>query len=393
MYYSRSCGRSCPYDPSVNGEAKHLINNKHLFDQISSWADTQYSVRKVLELFKFRQPPSDIFLNNSVNEKFLDFHHDITEECGAEDKQHSWAVIEKQEEIVMYGPYYPNYNNGEHSEDVVIKQTQELLESEAVSEDWKVYVFTMNSPCLARNTDPCMLNLVHKAQEWWSVYRVQTHIGYVRCWGFKGNKENLFRDINYQKVDCINQTEDYEGFVSAAEKITDLKPLCENLYSAAKHLLDSGQLNFPLNTAQGQDWKCHFKNMHSIFEGKSEEEKNVFTQDVNTVIEAAQAQLPEKKGSFEEYLQIGKEFALDYTFNQQVSEPLQDQMRFIFQQCWQEMVQGKYAEFIREKLTEDFNRCTVELFIKDIVEFTKEYLQIGMIQFSENDSKAQQVVK
>ncbi|XP_026196381.1 uncharacterized protein LOC113148872 isoform X2 [Anabas testudineus] len=377
----KSCGHSCPHDACVIADNKHLINNKQIFEQISCWADPQNSVKKVMELLKSRQAPSDIYLDNAVNKKFLELRGDITEECGAEDKQHSWAIIEKQEEIIMYGPYYPNYSNGEHSEDTVIKQTQELLESEVVSEDWKVYVFTMNSPCLTRNTDPCMLNLVRKAQEWWTLYRVKTHIGFVRCWGFKGNKENVFRDINYQQVDCINQTEDHEGFVNAAEKKTDLNPVCETQYYAAKHLLQSGQLNFPLTTVQEQDCKSYFKNMHSIVEDKPEEEKNIFKQEVNTMIQAAQAELPEKKGSFEEHLETGRKFALNYTFSQQVCDPLQEQLRVMFQQCWREMVQDKYAEFIREKLTEEFNRCTVELFIKDIVKFTKEYLHIGRIRF------------
>ncbi|KAE8286869.1 hypothetical protein D5F01_LYC14824 [Larimichthys crocea] len=232
-----------PFIPEycVNGDTKSPADTKSLFEQLSCWADTQTSVQKVLEHLKFRHANDDIFLNDSINRKFLEFHRDITEECGAEDKQHSWAVIEKQEEIVMYGPYYPNYIKGEHSEDIIIKQTQELLESDVVTEDWKVYVFTMNSPCLARNTAPCMLNLVQKAQEWWSVHG--------------------------------------------------------------------------------------------------------------------------------------------------------DQIRLTFQQCWKEMVQDKSAEFIREKLTEDFNQCTVQLFIKDAVKCTKQYLQIGRIRFPEEDSQAPQVVR
>ncbi|XP_045916178.1 uncharacterized protein LOC123977493 isoform X2 [Micropterus dolomieu] len=377
-----SCGHPCTCEACVNGGTKHLTDADSFFEQISSWADTQHSVNNVLERLKYRQATDDIYLSDSVNKKFLEFHSDITEECGAEDKQHSWAVIEKQEEIVMYGPYYPNYNNGEHSEDVIIKQTEELLETGAVSEDWKVYVFTMNSPCLARNTAPCMLNLVQKAQEWWRAHGVKTHIGYVKCWGFKGAKENLFRDINYSQVDCIHQTEDYESYVKAAEKSTDLKPLCENLFSAVKHLLRSVSVPM-INTVQEQDWKSYFKSMHSIFECKLEEEKKIFTEEVNAVIEAAQALLPEKSGFFEECLEKGQAFAFDYTFSSQVSHAIQDHMRLTFQQCWKEMVQDKYAEFTREKLTEDFNQCTIQLFIKDILKLTTEYLQIGRIQFSE----------
>lgn len=349
-------------------------------------------MKKVLEHLKLRQASDDIFLNDSLNEKFLEFHRDITEECGAEDKQHSWAVIEKQEEVIMYGPYYPNYNNGEHSEDIIIKQTEELLGSESVPENWKVYVFTLNSPCLARNTAPCMLNLVQKAQEWWIMYGVKTHIGYVKCWGFKGAKENLFRDINYSQVDCIDQIEDYESYVKAAEKSPDLNPLCENLFSAVKHLLISTSLPL-ISVVQGQDWKSDFKSMHSIYECKLEGEKKLFTQEVNAAIEAAQALLSEESASVEECLERGRAFALDYTFSSEVSDAIQDQIRLTFQRCWKETVQDKYAELIREKLTEDFNQCTVRLFIKDVVTFTEDYLHIGRIQFSEGDSKAPQVVR
>ncbi|TKS76389.1 hypothetical protein D9C73_009449 [Collichthys lucidus] len=289
-------------------DTKSPADTKSLFEQLSCWADTQTSVQKVLEHLKFRHANDDIFLNDSINRKFLEFHRDITEECGAEDKQHSWAVIEKQEEIVMYGPYYPNYIKGEHSEDIIIKQTQELLESDVVSEDWKVYVFTMNSPCLARNTAPCMLNLVQKAQEWWSVHG-------------------------------------------------------------------------------GQDWKSYFKSMHSV---SSEDEKTTFPQVVNTMIEASQGLLSEKGESFEECLEKGRAFAFDYAFGSQVSDAIQDQIRLTFQQCWKEMVQDKSAEFIREKLTEDFNQWTVQLFIKDAVKCTKQYLQMGRIRFPEEDSQAPQ---
>lgn len=386
LCYRTSCCPPCTPAACVNGWTKHVTDTENLSEQISSWADTQHSVKKVLEHLKSRQATDDIFLNESVNKKFLEFHRDITEECGAEDKQHSWAVIEKQEEVVMYGPYYPNYNNGEHSEDIIIKQTQALLESEAVSEDWKVFVFTMNSPCLARNTDPCMLNLVQKAQEWWSVYGVKTHIGYVKSWGFKGAKENLFRDINYSQVDCVDQTEDHESYVKAAEE-TDLNPLCETVFSAVKCLLRSASFTL-INAVQGQDWRSYFKSMHSTFESKPEEEKKICTQEVNAMIEAVR--LSEERGSFTEHLEKGRTFAFEYTFSSQASDAIQDQIRLTFQQCWKEMVQDKYAEFIREKLTEDFNQCTVQLFIKDIVKVTKEYLAIGRIQFSED---APQVVQ
>lgn len=377
--------RSHPCSPEVclNGQKK-LNGTKSFSEQILVWADTQYSVKKVLQHLKLKQATSDIFLNDSINNKFLEFHHDITEECGAEDKQHSWAVIEKREEIVMYGPYYPNYNNGEHSEDIIITQTQELLESESVSDNWNVYVFTMNSPCLSRNTDSCMLNLIQKAQEWWTVYGVKTHIGFVKCWGFKGTKENLFRDISYSQLDCIEQTEDHESYVKAAQKNnTDhFNQLSENLYSAVKQLLGIWKVNltFPLIS--------FVRSMHGILESKPEQEGEVLTQEMSAMIAAAaQVLLSEKNESLEEYLQRGRAFACNYSFRSQVSDTTRDQLRLTFQQCWREMVQDKYAEFIREKLTEDFNECTVQLFIQDIAKFTKEFIQIGKIRLSDGKAK------
>lgn len=362
-----------------------------MFDQISSWADTQYWVKKVLEHLTLRQATDDIFLSDAVNNKFLEFHHDFTEECGAEDKQHSWAVIEKQEEILMYGPYYPNYSNGEHSEDIIIKQTQELLDTESVSGDWNVYVFTINSPCLVRNTDPCMLNLIYKAQEWWTVYGVKTHVGFVKCWGFKGAKENLFRGINHSQLDCMEQSEDHESYLKAAQMSPEDKfnPLCENVYSAVKQLLRTWKVNLTLpliSTMQGQDWGSLFRGMHSIFDSEPEQGR-VLTQEVNTMTAAAQALLSEKSESVEEYLKRGKAFSHNYTFNSQVSNTAQNRLRTAFEQCWREMVQDKYAEFIREKLTEDFNQCTVQLFIKDIAKLTKEFIQIGRIRFAEGESR------
>ena len=150
----------------------------------------------------------------------------------------------------MYGPYYPDYNNGVHSEDIIIKQTQELLSLKGVSDYWNVYVFTLNSPCLARNTDPCMLNLVQRAYKWYSLYGVKTYIGYVKFWGFKGTKENLFRDITFRHLHCVDLSNDHESYVKLTKKIPDTTQdyvLSESLYSAVKQFLRSCQVNLKFN--------------------------------------------------------------------------------------------------------------------------------------------------
>ncbi|MEQ2312863.1 hypothetical protein AMECASPLE_035717 [Ameca splendens] len=316
-----------------------------------------------------------------MNSKFLTFHKDITDEYGMADKQHSWAVIEKQEEIIMYGPYYPDYSSGEHSEDIIIKQTQELLEAEDFPEHWTVYVFSMNSPCLARNTDPCMLNLVHKARDWWSMYAVKTHIGFVRSWGFKGNKENLFKNLNYRQMEIITHCVDYTSYIESVDKIDDLSPLCETVFSVAKDLLRAEQLKFPLiSTEEKQEQKTHFKSMNCMLESKQEDEKKLLTKELNMLVEAAHLLLLGDNQSLEEHMEKGKVFSLTYTFSSEVCEGLQEEMTVRFQQCWMVTVQDRYAEFVREKLTAEFNQRTVQLFIKDIHRLTRSYLQIGKLK-------------
>ncbi|KAM9704569.1 uncharacterized protein ACNS7B_002847 [Menidia menidia] len=377
-----SHGHTHTYESSENRRGNQPTNTTKLSEQTASWADTLNSVKKVLEHLKSKETTEDLLLSDSVNRKFLEFHRNFAEEFCVEEKQHSWAVVEKREEMIMYGPFYPNYNSGEHSEDLIIKQTQEILEAGDISEDWKVFVFTMNSPCLARNTEPCMLKLIHKAFEWWSAYGIKSHIGFMRCWGFKGSKENIFRDINYKQIECINQSVDYESYVEAAEKSAELSTLCETVFCVARQLLESEQENFPsTTTVNTPDWKSYFKSMNSVLESESEEEKKLLTQELNTMLEAAEVLLSGKNESFQAQLERGRAFTLSYTFTSQVCDGRQDDLRREFEQCWREMAQHRYADSVREKLTDGFNQRTVKLFIRDIRKLTDVYLHIGKLQF------------
>lgn len=348
---------------------------------ISGWSDTQCIGSKALLFLQSRETTEDILLNDSVNKKFLEFHRDITEECGAEDKQHSWAVIEKKEEVVMYGPYYPNYNKGEHSEDIIIKRTEELLVSDRAAEDWEVYVFTMNSPCLSRTAEhPCMLKLVQKAKEWWLTFRVKTNVGYQKCWGFKGTKETLFRVINYSQVQAVHESEDYEEYVSRNQTCANL--LCQDVFALLKNMLKSRSLSFGL-PLQGQEWRSYFKGMQLVPESVHDTDKRLVMEAICVMIEAAKSLSSEKCLSLEEHLARGHSFASNYTFNPQITECLKTEMRLAFQKCWSEMVQDKYTEEIRDALTEDFNKCINQLFIRDFVNVTSSFLHIGRVRFRE----------
>lgn len=373
VYNKANCVCSSANEVCTIEDQRHQTQT--FYARVSTWARTQLSMHAVLKHLKAGPTAGDIALDSHINRKFLTFHRDITEECGAEDKQHSWAVIEKREELVIYGPFYPNYSSGEHSEDMVIKQTQELLVSDAVSPDWKVYIFTVNSPCLPRNSESCMLNLVRKAHEWWSLYRVRTHIGFVKCWGVKGSKENLFKDVNYSQIELVIQSDNHQSYMEAAQKKPDLDPLCENLFFAVKEALESVQFP-PVDVEHGTDWKSYFKSVFSILPNDES-----FTQDVGRFLKEAQVLMLGSNGSLQQCVEEGETFALGCSFSTQVSDTITSQARLALQQCWRKAIQDKYAESVRDRLTEAFNQCTVHTFINGVAKFTKHFLQIGRICF------------
>lgn len=347
---------------------------------ISVWSDTQCIGNKALNYLQTKETTEDILLKDSVNKKFLEFHHDITEECGAEDKQHSWAVIEKKEEVVMYGPYYPNYNKGEHSEDIIIRQTDQLLGSRRANKDWKVYVFTMNSPCLCRTTEtPCMLKLVLKAKEWWLKFRVKTNIGYKKCWGFKGTKETTFRVINYNQVQAVKLSESYEEYVSG--NLTGVNMLSGNVFALLKNMLKSGPVRYDLSL-HGIEWKSYFKGMLIISESLHEPDKGSALDAICSLTEAAKS-LSEKCLSLEEHLAKGQAFTSDYSFKQEMTESTKSEIRSAFLRCWGEMVQDRYTEELRDALTDNFNKCTNQMFIRDFVNVTSSFLHIGRVCFKD----------
>ncbi|CAL8313123.1 unnamed protein product [Lota lota] len=353
-----------------------------LLSRISSWVDTQYSVKKALEHFRLGHAAAaaaaaarDTFLSRRANERFLELHRDIGEECGPGSRQHSWAAVETREEVVMYGPYYPDYASGEHSEDLVIRQTEELLGAEGARvRGFGVYIFTQNSPCLDRDTQPCMLQLVEKALEWHAVYGVKIHIGYAKCWGFKGNKEALFRDVDFAQLECVGGNRDHESYVEAVRKRPegDLNALSEDVFSVVRRTLavGSNNLKFSLRHATPEqiNGKSSFKDTLScVSEGESQIEREALTQEMNAMTEAAQELVSEgTPRNLEEHIERGQTFAREYGFTSQTSEAARAEARLAFRRCWRDMVEGRYAEFVRDSLTDDFNRCVTHLFSQDV---------------------------
>lgn len=345
-----------------------------------TWALTQPPARALLEHLKAGRAAGDLALDGRVNRKFLAFHREVSEECGAQDKQHSWAVMEKREELLIFGPFYPDYSRGVHSEDQLLAQTQELLEAEPAAEaERELYVFTVNSPCLARSAEPCMLKLLRKAHEWWSRYRVRTHVGFLKCWGFKGSKENLFRDVDRSQIELISLSEDHRRYVEAAEEQLQLQPLGEDLFWAVKEALRSVRFP-PADVQPGTDWRGYFKSALSILP-----EDETFSRDVEAFLREAGQLLAGGGGGLRRCLQDGEALAQGRSFSARLSEADQARARLALGRCWREALRDKHAESVRERLTEAFNQCTVHAFIRGVAKSSQHFLQIGRVRFQEAD--------
>lgn len=74
-----------------------------------------------------------------------------------EDKQHSWAVTDKPEEIFFYAPCFLYKSRWEHGEDAVVQDATFLLGTA------RVWLDQLGSGGTRRG--------------------VKTHVGYLNCWG------------------------------------------------------------------------------------------------------------------------------------------------------------------------------------------------------------------
>ncbi|XP_042632070.1 uncharacterized protein LOC109101584 isoform X2 [Cyprinus carpio] len=79
----------------------------------------------------------------------------------------------------------------EHTEDKIFELLLEMYDEDECCYS-EIYIFTTNSPCLARpNHVPCMIQAVKIAMMLYKKHGIKTTIGYLEPWGFSGSYENV----------------------------------------------------------------------------------------------------------------------------------------------------------------------------------------------------------
>ncbi|XP_026088140.1 uncharacterized protein LOC113062472 [Carassius auratus] len=89
----------------------------------------------------------------------------------------------------------------EHTEDKIFDLLLDIYHEDKCCYS-EIYIFTTNSPCLARpNHLPCMIQAVYIAIILYKKHGIKTTIAYLEPWGFSGSYENLLPECSIK--DCI----------------------------------------------------------------------------------------------------------------------------------------------------------------------------------------------
>ncbi|XP_049328903.1 uncharacterized protein LOC125788972 [Astyanax mexicanus] len=71
--------------------------------------------------------------------------------------------------------FYPKHKI--HSEDFIINEINELINNNKIYKDSELWIYTVNSPCTVRSTNPpCMIQLTHLSLKLYSIYKIKMFV-------------------------------------------------------------------------------------------------------------------------------------------------------------------------------------------------------------------------
>ncbi|ROK64910.1 hypothetical protein DPX16_1135 [Anabarilius grahami] len=148
---------------------------------------------------------------NKENDIFNRFVNDLNEEAKKKIQSHNQVAFgffrkkdgsfdmdrwRNKEKSVYY------LENGKHTEDEIFEQQLKIY-SEDDCDYSEIYIFSTNSPCLARKDSvPCMINAIFIAKMLYEKHGMKTIIGYLKPWGYNGSFENILSEISLK--DCTS---------------------------------------------------------------------------------------------------------------------------------------------------------------------------------------------
>nr|XP_019964572.1 PREDICTED: uncharacterized protein LOC109643759 [Paralichthys olivaceus] len=286
--------------------------------------------------------------------QWQDFTKDYNNECKEKkNHQHLFCSIFGEgykETFFVPKPHYPEKNSSEstiHTEEILIKQIDEYLEQKFQSKIPKggnIVMYSSNSPCMKREKDikdPCMFQLLVKAKQWYSRFKIPTTLLFTEFWG-------PIVSINLIDYDILH-------------KFTK-------------------NCKFPIQLTRNQLWErlkeINEKQFHSMVPDK---DKNILSVNIKG-LKTALMKLAEEKESFsfkKHLIKAKKELPKHLRIQ---SQPARREIKETFLSVWSKMLESCSEKHNRAEITKKCNSAIVKNFLQNLESILGERSPIQFCQ-------------
>ncbi|XP_017544292.2 uncharacterized protein LOC108415758 [Pygocentrus nattereri] len=160
------------------------------------------SVRKILDRNNNNSPNSNLCDDRYIRGIILNVIEQV--EVPDKNKQYALAFLTDSDQRLQWKitPEIPDQDNHLHSEDFILKEIIERLESGGFTKNSHLYIYSLNSPCIGRKHDhPCIFLLYCLSCVLFKRYEIQTYIGFSIYYGFAGPISGLLaNNKDHQQV-------------------------------------------------------------------------------------------------------------------------------------------------------------------------------------------------
>ncbi|XP_028975416.2 uncharacterized protein LOC109615678 [Esox lucius] len=165
-----------------------------------------------------------------------------------------------------------------HSEKLLTTEIDNFLEKSNEFQHTKLFIYTLNSPCLQdKDCESCMDLLTKQAKEWNKLYSIETIVVFSKWYGKTGFSTRTIKQLNLNLNLIINST-NYEMY----KEQLNCQSISLEMFKIIKHaiapLLDSnGEVHFKLSKSAQNQLTKRMKNNSFNFNGTLKEFKKVIT--------------------------------------------------------------------------------------------------------------------
>lgn len=329
---------------------RHENKNQH-FDKIMNFNTFSVDVFKVDSILK------DNYMKHKKTEK-----------------QYALAFVAmKNGKVFKSDEFYPCHKNRnakdkmtektKHSEEKLIQEIDKFLQKNSKNVQG-ILIFTLNSPCLKREKQDiqcCMYLILRKATEWYHKYGIITHAAFSKFWGLSG--PNIFKRLTVSEI--LDQNSVFYPYFKASKKITFKLEDFMKENEEKKKKTEKGK------EIKGKIIKETLPDVENI-------EKNNLKNDIISAVHNLMV-LAKHDTNKHKHCENGEKFISSLKFSSKVHNKISEMLR----KAWSEIVNNSFMLVVRDKITADFNRAVVNVFLNDINSLGLNYFQIYQVQFED----------